>query len=281
MKIEVKVDGLKSLQASLQNKKRQVGFAAMKALNATAKKVAQEESRAIVSAFDRPRPSTIKAIVVKKWSRYKGNDFDLEAVVAVDDYITQGRTGSEGVFEANRAAQGKGAISPAKYLSAQILGGKRMPKRFEVALQRAGIMPAGMMAVFAKRSGALDPYGNLPGPKIVQILSYFQAFQERGFRANMKKTSKRNLALGKRKGMKWGMSYFRGGKGTGLPDGIWERHYPNGESGKSFIRPILIYIDNATYRRRFDFYGIARRTIDATWPVEFSTAFDAAMRTAK
>lgn len=279
MKIEVKVDGLKSLQASLQNKKRQVGFAAMKAINATAKKVAQEEGKAIVSAFDRPRPSTLKAIVVKKWARYKGDAFDLEAIIAIDDYVRS--TSSEGVFTANSNAQGKGAVAPAKYLLAQILGGTRVAKRFEVALQRAGVMPPGMMAVFAKRSGALDPYGNLPGPKIVQILSYFQAFQERGFRANMKKTSKRNLALGKRKGMKWGFAYFRGGKGTGLPDGIWERHYPNGETGKSFIRPVLIYITAATYRRRFDFYEIARRTIDTAWPVEFSAAFNAAMRTAK
>ena len=279
IKISVKVDGLKALQAEIAGKGRQVQFAAMKAINATAKQVVKQETNAISSAFDRPRPSTLKAIVVKKFAKYKGGAFDLEAIVAIDDYIRS--TSGEALFDANRAAQGKGAVPPAKYLLAQILGGTRVAKRFEVALQRAGVMPSGMRAVFAKRSNALDPYGNLPGSKIVQILSWFKAFPEQGYRMNMKERSKRNLAQGKRKGMKWGMVYFRGGRGTGLPDGIWERHYPNGESGKSFIRPVLIYINSASYRKKFDFYGIAQRTVETAWPKEFSAAFAAAMRTAK
>ena len=156
-----------------------------------------------------------------------------------------------------------------------------MPKRFERALQLAGVMPSGMFAIFAKRSNALDQYGNITQGKIVQILAWFKAFPETGYKANMTDKTKENLRRGKRKGMKWGVAYFRGGRGTGLPDGIWERHYPNGTAGKSFVRPVLIYVRSVSYQSRFDFEGIARSTVDKVWRDEFDKALAQAIATAR
>jgi hypothetical protein len=230
---------------------------------------------AIARVFDRPRPNTIRSVGVRQ---YATKDRP-EVRITIDNGIS--RTAGESLFDANVAQQGKNAIAPATYLTPQIKGGSRVAKRFERALQRAGLMPAGNLAVFAKRSGALDQYGNLPGPKIVQILSWFQAFPQSGYRMNMTARTKANLIAGKRKGMQHGIEYFRGGKGTGVPDGIWERHYVGGQGGKSIIRPVLIYVSHATYRVRFDFDVIGKQVMDARADAIAAEALRAALETAR
>lgn len=236
--------------------RRQAPFAGVKAANAMAKEIVAEQRATIARVFDRPRPNTVRSVGVRQYAT-KANPV---VSVAINNGIS--RTAAESEYDANLNQQGKNAIAPATYLTPQIKGGSRVAKRFERALQRAGLMPAGSLAVFAKRSGALDQYGNLPGPKIVQILSWFQAFPQGGYRMNMTARTKANLIAGKRKGMTHGIEYFRGGKGTGVPDGIWERHYLGGPGGKSIIRPVLIYVSHANYRVRFDYEGIGAQLIE-------------------
>lgn len=272
MKITVKIEG--SLSGFSAKAEKQVKFAAAKALNATAKRVVEEENKELGRILDRPLPKTLRAVEVASYARAPGN---LEAVVAL--------RGTQGVGARESMAQGsKGTIQPNRYLIAHIVGGQRVNKRFENALIKVGAMPSGMQAVFAKRSNALDAYGNLTGGKIQQILAWFQAFPpDRGFKANMTSKSKDSLMKGKRKGMKWGMVYFRGGRDVGLPDGIWERHYPNGTAEKSFIRPILIYVTPGQYRKkvRFNFHAVAKLTVNKEWATQFDAAFKNAMATAK
>lgn len=269
--IKVKIDG--NLSGFSAKVAKQVKFAAAKALNATAKRVVEAENNELARIIDRPVPKTLRAVEVVSYARAPEN---LEVVVALRG--TQGTGARESMTQGS-----KGTIQPNRYLLAHIIGGQRANKRFENALIKAGIMPAGKQAVFAKRSNALDSYGNLPGAKIQQILSWFQAFPEKGYRANMTSKTKENLAAGKRKGMKWGFAYFRGGRAVGLPDGIWERHYPNGQSEKSFIRPILIYVSPGQYRKkvRFNFNAIAKLTVKKEWASQFDAAFKNAMATAK
>lgn len=264
MRIEVKVNGLKSLIDRMKLSEKNIRFAAKKALDATAKKVVEEETKQIKAVFDRPTPKTETAVKVFK----KARTDDLETVVGIYDGLHYNNTAQNAAI----GSKGKGAIPPAKYLLAQIAGGVRAQKRFELALQRANLMPPGMAAVFAKRSNALDQYGNITQGKIVQILSYFAAFPEQGYKANMSDKRKQNMMKGRLKGLKWGMVYFRGGRNTGLPDGVWERHYPNGTDGKSFIRPILIYVKSANYKIRFPFHDIAKRVVNETWKTEIDKA---------
>ena len=258
--ITIKLEGMSALQAKLQGIEKEVRKASRLAINATARKVAEAENAEIARVFDRPTPRTAKAVKVFQFARYDNN---LAAIVGVDDGGGGNRVNAKGF---------KGTIYPAKYLAAQVMGGSRVPKRFELALQKAGVMPSGMFAVMAKRSNALDQYGNLPASKIVQILQWFQAFPEAGYRTNMKGKSKADMAAakGRYKKLKWGFAYFRGGRGTGLPDGIWERHYPEGQAEKSFIRPVLIYVSSSNYGVRFKFGEIARRVVDETFQPEFN-----------
>lgn len=268
MRITVDVRGLDAVRAALQGKSKQIAFAASRALNETAKKVVDEESKAIASIFKGPTPRTLRAVKV-----FKGAKRDnLEAIVGIDDGA--GRS-------TYRAMGKKGTIVPAQYLLAQITGGQRAPKRFEKALIAIGAMPAGKYAVFAKRSEALDAYGNLSGSKINQIITYFRTVKVDGYGGKMSNARKMKMMKGELKGMKWGMSYFRGGRDTGLPDGIWERHYPNGTAGKSFIRPIMIYVDAPAYRGIFKFHEIASGVVAREWSKQFSTALEMAMRTAR
>lgn len=268
IKIEVKVDGLKAIKAAIENKHKQVLYAASRAINDVAKSVAAKENQEIGRIFKSPVPRTANATKVFKYSRKD----DLEAVVGLDN----GGGNRGGV-----ARQRKSTIFPADYLLAQIVGGKRANKRFENALIQLGLMNSGMQAVFAKRSGYLDAYGNLPSSKIVQIISYLRQTKGEGYGGKMTDARKRKMMNGELKGMRWGIAYFRGGRGTGVPDGIWERNYANGTAGKSFIRPILIYISPANYKRLFRFEEIAHDTVSREWSPSFSRWLSSALATAK
>lgn len=273
--LKIKVEGMDKLQAEMRRVGKQTRFGAAKALNATAKLIVQAENEEIARIIDRPLPKTLRAVEVLSYARAPER---LEVVVAL-----RGQRQGGGAKE-SMTAGAKGTIEPVKYMIAHIVGGQRAAKRFEVALIQAGVMPEGKQAVFAKRSHALDAYGNLPGSKIQQILAWFQAYPEgRGFKSNMTARTKANLAAGKRKGLKWGFAYFRGGRDTGLPDGIWERHYPNGQAEKSFVRPVLIYVSPGQYRRsvKFDFKEIAVGVTRKEWSAQFNRAFAEAMKGAK
>lgn len=271
IKLNVKVEGLKALQAQLSGQQKQIAYAASRALNNVAKKVVAGERQALGSIFKGPTPRTLNAVKV-----FSGAKRDrLEAVIGIDD-------GGGSYRQQNYSARGKkGTVTPAKYLLAQIVGGERAPKRFEKALQAVGAMSPGDYAVFAKRSEALDAYGNISGAKLNQIITYFRKTKVDGYGGKMSSARKAKMMKGELKGMKWGMAYFRGGAGTGLPDGIWERHYPNGTAERSFVRPILIYVRAPAYRSLFKFSEIADRVVAKEWRPEFDLELANALRTAR
>jgi len=266
--IKVEIQGLQATMAWLAGHEKQVRYAASRALNDVAKSVVTAERQHVASIFKGPTPRTLNA--VKVFSGAKRDN--LEVVIGVDD----------GVGRKEFKAMGKkGTITPAKYLLAQIMGGQRAPKRFEKALISIGAMDPGDSAVFAKRSEALDAYGNLSGAHLTQIISYFRTVKAEGYGGMMSKARKMKMMKGQLKGMKWGKAYFRGGGKTGLPDGIWERHYPNGTAEKSFIRPILIYVRGTSYRPVFKFKEVASGVIAREWKQKFDSALAAALRSAK
>ena len=266
--ITVKIEGLDATLANLAGMQKQVRYAASRALNDVAKQVVDEEHREISRIFDKPTPRTLNAVKV-----FSGAKRDaLEVVIGVDD----------GMGRKTFSARGKkGTVTPSKYLLAQIIGGQRAPKRFENALMAINAMDRGDSAIFAKRSEALDAYGNISGAKLNQIITFFRKTKVDGYGGKMSSARKMKMMKGELKGMKWGMAYFRGGAAVGLPDGIWERHYPNGTAGKSFIRPILIYVRGTSYRSIFHFRQIAERVVATAWRPTFDSALESALRTAK
>lgn len=254
--INVKVDISRAL-AKLDNfKKNQVPFATAKALTKTAQAVAEAERKEMRDVFDRPTPYTMAAIYVK--SATKKN---LVAKVGIKNFAGKGNPAS-------------------KFLAAQITGGTRRQKKFEKALQAVGAMPHGYFAV--PGSGAkLDQYGNIMPSLIVQLLSYFKAFPEMGYKANMTDKRKAQLAKGKAKRGIQGVVYFvgrPGGNSANYPLGIWARYTFN---AGSFVSPVLIFVPHAQYKAIFDFYYVGKKVVERVFKTEFRAAMAEAMATAK
>lgn len=205
---------------------RDVKLAAAKALTFTGERVMEAEVGEIYRVFDRPKPYTINSLYLKP-----ATPNNLAAKVLIKD----------------RGYASHGGTAAADYLAPEVDGGPRNQKRFEKALIANGLMPAGMYAVPGQRA-ALDRYGNLSQGLIQQILSALGAAERTaGYLANR---TKRSAKRGKK------VDYFVGQPGNGKgPLGIWQR------VGRG-ARPIIIYVKQPSYAKRFDFYGVAERTVD-------------------
>jgi hypothetical protein len=229
----------------------QMPYAASVALNKTAEDIQRAEVREMRDVFDRPTPYTLSSVYVKRSTKAT-----LQATVGLKDF------------------SGKGTPAT-KFLKSQITGGGRRLKKFERALRVAGHLPEDYRAV--PGSGArLDQYGNIMPSQITQILSYFRAFPEMGYRANM--TDKRRRALAKGSKRIQGFAYFIGRPGDRLPLGVWQRF---GFSRGSAIRPVLIFVRQAQYQALFDFEYVAQSTAQRAFPAHFEAALADAMRTAR
>jgi hypothetical protein len=211
------------------------------ALNDAAFKVRAQYQRDMRTAFDRPTPYILSSVRVK---------------MATPQKLTA---------EVEPTYQGGKGIEPSKVLQAHIDTGRRRNKRSEVALQRVGILPQGYQTVIPRDPfpGSDDGRGNLRGPFIVQLLSYFQAFGEQGYRANM--TARRRAQLAKvgrsASGAKviGGVEYFvsygrlRSGPTQHLAPGIWAKS----GTGGAVLRPVLMFVRSGSYRQRLDLPRIA------------------------
>lgn len=171
---------------------------------------------------------------------------------------------------------GKG-IDPQKILDAQTWGGRRRDKRSEVALKRAGILPAGYQTAIPDEArggpypGSDDGKGNLRGPFLVQLISYLQAFGEQGYKANMSEKGYQRVHRGTKKqaGRRYFVAY--GGERDaprttrkGEPDaraahlarGIWAVS----GTGGVLVRPVLLFVKpKRGYQPRFDMDKVAKR----------------------
>jgi hypothetical protein len=232
----------------------QMPFATAMALTRTAKAAKEEIERQLPSLIDSPTPYTLRGFRLYPATKQK-----LRAEV---DF---------------RVAMGRGTQAR-DYLSPIVYGGERKLKAFERSLQRVGLLPSGMAAV--PGSGAnLDAYGNMSRGQITQILSYFKAFGQQGYRANITDKRKASMAQGsKRKGTR-GISYFVGKPNGGRhPTGIWQKT-DLGELG-SAIKPIIIFVSKPRYRKQLDVPGIAQRVINDRFADELRIAVAQAKRTA-
>lgn len=232
--------------------KRQLPFATSLAINRTAQKVKQAEEREMKDVFDRPTPYTLSSVFMKPSTKAS-----LAAVVGLKDRATK-------------------AVPASKFLRAQITGGSRHLKKYEVALRSVGALPPGYFTVPGE-AATLDAYGNIARSQVIQILSFFRAFPDAGYRANSTEATRAKMARGTKR--KMGASYFVGSPGDGkLPLGIWMRVHSGFGSA---LRPILIFVPHAQYQPIFDLSFVAETVIKKEYPAEFSRALAEAVRTAK
>lgn len=154
---------------------RQARFAAAQALNSAAFLSRGDWQAQMRAVFDRPTPYVVDSI----WVAKRATREDLHAEVGP------------------RYFGGKG-VDPEKILLAEAFSGVRRPKRFEIALRRAGVLPQNMAAVPASwvtvDPASADGFGGVKGSYIVRLLSYLQAFGEQGYRANMTLANRKKLS---------------------------------------------------------------------------------------
>ena len=231
----------------------QAAKAYAKALNDTGfevRRAMQEEMRAV---FDRPTDYILRSPFVRMASAAK------LSVTIEPTYMG-----------------GKG-IDPQKILNAQTWGDRRRDKRSESALKRAGILPNGYQTAIPSDDkggpypGSDDGKGNLRGPFLVQLISYFQAFGEQGYKANMSEKGYQRVHRGTKKqaGRRYFVTYgkTRGGpriteKGeqdertAHLAPGIWAAS----GTGGADVRPVLMFVrPGRGYQPRFDMDKVAKR----------------------
>ncbi|MDD5774360.1 MAG: hypothetical protein PHS64_00280 [Candidatus Omnitrophica bacterium] len=228
----------------------QIPYAQKQTLNRLA---AEEVKPAIVETmkkvFDRPTPYTLNSLYVKYATKQR-----LESVVYLKDESFKGTPAT-------------------KYLSPQIEGGARQLKRFERALQNAGALPANTY-ITPGPDCPLDIYGNIPNGLIIQILSYFRAFGEQGYRANITEKRREKLARGTKKAR--GYRYFISrGPGTetlaGNPQHLQAGIYKSTSfAWGSAVQLIFMFIKPPKYKKRLPYYEIAQQIIDAKWQPIFA-----------
>ena len=260
--------------------KKQARYAGRLALNDSANLVKGEIVKDFGYGFDRPTLWTMRAPV----AQYAKGD-DLNAAVSINGASVNGRTFTN--------KQGRAQINT---LRPHFEGGSRETKAFERAFQRVGLMPRGWFAVpgaCATSVGAMDNYGNIKASFINQMISYFCAFGEQGYRANMTDKRKAKLAkIGSGDGFRkiGGVVYFISrGRGFFFGNGTWQhgrsQHLTPGIWAKTGIhgcdiKPVIVFVSSAHYRQRFDIHAGADRVM-ADFQRVFSGRFAQAMSTAR
>lgn len=234
------------IAGDIQRTRGSVPIAVAIALTRTAKLAQSAVRTEMQRVFDRPTAYTLNSTFIKPATRER-----MVSSVYLKDDTSKG-------------------TPAAKYLSPQIEGGTRKHKRFEVALQRIGVLPAGWFVVPGK-GAKLDGAGNWSRGQIVQVLSYFKAFGEQGYRANTIDEKRARMKRGTRS--KRGIAYFAVLPGRrasrALHPGIYQQIY---FAFGTAITPIAIFVSSNAYGRRLDFFGTVEQVARAQFPVELSRA---------
>ncbi|PZP97517.1 MAG: hypothetical protein DI587_17110 [Variovorax paradoxus] len=244
--------------ARLGGRLARVAGVTAQALNDTGFAVRAAEQRLVGDAFDRVTPYIVKSVLVEQATPDR-----LEVGVAAE-YLG-----------------GKG-VDPDRILAPHIDGGRRGDKASERALQRAGILPQGYQIV--PGAGApLDAFGNVQRGFVVKILSWFQAFGQQGYSANLtqagraRRERRGRTAIGYRTML--GTGYFvaygrlRDGKGSHLAPGIYSKTGIHGVD----VKPLLMFVRRGNYSRTLEWGGVAQRTVAEAFPRRFRYRYRSAV----
>lgn len=231
----------------------QVPFAISRAINESINESRTNVQHVMRQVFDRPTPWVLNSLR-PKYSR-KTN---LTGELAFKDQWTGDRANS--------------------MLEPQIFGGERRYKAMEVRLKRMGYLPEGWQVV--PGAGAkLDSYGNMSRGEISLILNVLGTYTEAGYnKANDKTRAKLAKGAATKRRNVYGyvlwVNKVDSTRGRHLLPGVYKRiKTPFGSS----LKPVLIFIKRAHYKKRLNFFEIVQRTVD----LGFGYHFDIAMNSAK
>lgn len=224
------IRGLPEVQAAMRDfSERRLAAAMATALTRTAGDVKKALQAALPRVFDKPTPYTMNSLYVR------------------------GATASRlvaSVYFKDESATSKGGTPATKYLVPNVEGGKRRVKRFEVALQAIGALPAGWVTV-PGQGAAIDAYGNLQPGQIIQILSQLRITMTAGHQRNMSFNARKQVAAQRKAG---GRFYVvKPGEKRGAAPGVYQREL----IGRN-VAPVVLFIPMPSYGKRFDFWGLGR-----------------------
>lgn len=263
--IKVKIEGLQPTLAHVAGLGKQVRYAASRALNNVAFAANAEVKEEMKRTFKGGTTSyTLSAFKVIKASKD-----NLTATVAL------------------RLDSGGKARSYDVTLKHLFTGGTRTWKGMEGAFRRLGVLPPGFMIVPGSAC-PLDGYGNPPRGLIVQLISYFNAFGEQGYRANMSDKRRHRMEKVGRTASGYktigGVAYFvsrgRGmwyGRRQTLQAGIWAKTGVHG----SDIKPLFMFVRTGRWRRFIDLQRIGQHIVSKRWQSEFERELSIALANAK
>jgi hypothetical protein len=156
-----------------------------------------------------------------------------------------------------------GETGAVKWLRPEIFGGQRQ-SGIEVLLKQINLPPPGMYAVpganaklTSNKKVDINWLASLVGAIQIQGQSGITIRQGKGKNARKGGAGQYFVLL-----QKWGK----------LPPGIY------GKRGTA-VFPYIIFVRQAVYKKRFDFYGIAASTARQQFPIQFTAALKRAMAT--
>ncbi len=229
----------KDFEKTLQGWERdQLPFATARALTQTGQLVKNAVRGTMGISFDRPTPYTLNSVYLKPATKT-----NLVAEVNLKNWASKG-------------------APPSRYLQPQVQGGGRPPKYSEIAFQKKGILPGGMLWVPGK-GAKLNQYGNIMPSLIVQIMSATGSHWKAGYTANVAKHAEKRIN-------KTTLDIFVSERGGHLPFGVYQR-MANGD-----IKPLLIFVEQVHYSVRLPFKQIATNVYN----VNFARLFEASLRDA-
>lgn len=157
------------------------------------------------------------------------------------------------------ADSGTGAV---KWLKPEIYGGVR-ERGLELFLEPLGLPPPGLYAVPGSKA-KMTSNGKIDMTWVKRLVADIGSQGKSGL------VSKRWRGIRKRDGA---LKYF-------ILEAKWGKLLPGiyAKQGRSLL-PLIMFVRQPKYRKRFDFYGIAQRTAQQRFPQEFAAAVKQAMAT--
>lgn len=219
MQLKLEVKGLDKVKKQIERLSRdQLKQASAAALNDAAFKARSGMQDQMRRVFDRVNPYLVKSVQVEKATPDR-----LEAWVGP------------------RKMDG-GGTDPKSILRAQVEGGQRRHKRFELALRSIGALPAGWKAVLPPTPypGSVDARGDLKPRFVQQLIAHLAGTR----RAAPRSRGKNPTPAGP-------VRYFAAKAGQRLKPGIWAA------AGRE-VQPVLLFVTSASYRPRLDLEAVAQ-----------------------
>jgi hypothetical protein len=184
----------------------------------------------------------------------KAEEQEVSKVFDSPTTFTKRAFGIKPATKANLRAEVFIKDAQARYLRPAIYGGHRNQKSFEKK--------------FAQQTGGSTWW--VPGPGVkLNAAGNLTIAQVKALAANLGTTGK------------YGRVFF-GQPHPGMAVGIYGTKRGRGRSAAGALVPLLLQASRApTYRKRFDFFGVAQRMAGAEFQRQFDIAFAHAMRTAR